>query len=150
MKLLLFFGSICLSSVAETNGSAPLIVAARHVQPNFSKLDANQNGRIDADEAAAYQRAKIRERQEKLEAERKAALEARKLDEAARRTRMVSPNQLKQYDTNTNGLIDLDEWQIYRADVARRTAEKRAARLAAAANSAAPSTVISTNAPARP
>ncbi len=95
------------------------------------------------------ERDKIRERQEQQEARAKAAIEARKLYEAARRTRMVPPTQIKQYDANTNGLIDLDEWQVYRADLARRTAEKRAARLAAT-KSASSSTAVFTNAPSPP
>jgi hypothetical protein len=62
---------------------------------------------------------------------------------------MVPPSQVKDYDRNRNGLIDLDEWAIYRWDVKRQVAEKRAARLAAATNTSPP-TVISTNAPSRP
>jgi|ERR1043166_3687953 hypothetical protein len=122
----------------------------RHGEPDISKWDANQNGRIDNDEAAAFQRAKIRERQEQQEARRQAAIEARKLDEAARLTRMVPPTQVKQYDRNGNGLIDPNEWAVYRQDVNRQVAEKRAARLAAATNSAAPAIVISTNGLSRP
>ncbi len=142
LVLILFGTSVCCTFAGEQ----PKPVG----EPDISKWDANQNGRIDNDEAAAFQRAKIRERQEQQEARRQAAIEARKLDEAVHRTRMVPPTQIKQYDTNGNGLIDLDEWKVYRADVARRTAERRVARLAAATNSAAPSSLISTNPPSRP
>jgi hypothetical protein len=146
---LLTLAGMCALLAAETNAPTPLKAAGRHVVPDLSKWDANQNGRLERDELAAFQRDQIRERQAQQEARAQAAIAAGKLDEAARRTRMLTPTQLKQYDTNTNGLIDLEEWQVYRADVARRTAEKRAARLAAATHSHAPSTVISTNSPSR-
>src|SRR6266487_3478716 len=120
LVLILFGASLSWASASEQPKAA-----GRHVEPDISKWDANQNGRLDGDEMAAFQRDKNRERQEQQEARAKAAIEARKLDEAVHRTRMVPPSQIKQYDTNANGLIDLDEWKIYRADVARRTAEKR-------------------------
>ena len=145
LALILFGTSVCWTFAGEQ----PKPVG-HHGEPDISKWDANQNGRIDNDEAAAFQRAKIRERQEQQEARRQAAIEARKLDEAARLTRMVPPTQVKQYDRNGNGLIDPNEWAVYRQDVNRQVAEKRAARLAAATNSAAPASVISTNGPSRP
>jgi len=145
LALILFGTSVCWTFA----GKQPKPVG-HHGEPDISKWDANQNGRIDNDEAAAFQRAKIRERQEQQEARRQAAIEARKLDEAARLTRMVPPTQVKQYDRNGNGLIDPNEWAVYRQDVNRQVAEKRAARLAAATNSAAPASVISTNGPSRP
>ena len=94
---------------AQTNSAAAPKVVGHHVVPDTSKWDANQNGRLDGDEMAALQRDKIRGPQEQQEARAKAAIEAGKLDEAARRTRMVPPTHIKQYDPNTNGLIDLDE-----------------------------------------
>ncbi len=145
LALILFGTSVCWTFAGEL-----LKPVGHHGEPDISKWDANQNGRIDNDEAAAFQRAKIRERQEQQEARRQAAIEARKLDEAARLTRMVPPTQVKQYDRNGNGLIDPNEWAVYRQDVNRQVAEKRAARLAAATNSAAPASVISTNGPSRP
>ena len=137
---------------AQSNTPVAPQPVGRHVAQNITKWDANKNGRLDGDEIGAMQRAKIQERQEQQEARRKAAIEARKLDEAARRTRMVPPTQLKQYDTNTNGLIDLDEWTIYRKDMKQLTAEKRAARLAATTNAAtnAPASVISSDPPSKP
>ena len=134
-----------------TAGEQPKAVG-RHVEPDIPKWDADKNGRLDGDEMDAMQREKIRERQDQQEARRNAAVEARKLDEAARRTRMVPPSQLKEYDKNGNGLIDLDEWTIYRKDMKQLIAEKRAARLAAAnaATNAAPASVDSTSPPSKP
>ena len=61
------------------------------------------------------------------EARPQAAVESRKMEEAARRTWMVPPTLLKQYDTNAKNLIDLSEWKLYRQNVARQTAAKRTA-----------------------
>ncbi len=111
-----FLGCVCMSAGAQTKRATAPEVAGHHVQRDITKWDVNQNERLDGDELAAMQRAKIRERQEQQEARAKAVIEARKLDEAARRTRMVSPTQIKQYDTNTNGSIDLDERHVCRAN----------------------------------
>ncbi|MCW5555060.1 MAG: hypothetical protein KIS67_23210 [Verrucomicrobiae bacterium] len=117
---------------------------------NLTKWDANQNGRLDREEMEAFRKDRIREYREQQKARTQAAIEARKLEETARRTRMVPPALLKQYDANTNGLIDPDEWTAYRKEVDRLTAEKRAARLAAlpaATNGVASASAVSTNAP---
>src|SRR6266496_5580235 len=104
LALILFGTSLCWTFAGEQ----PKPVG-HHGEPDISKWDANQNGRIDNDEAAAFQRAKIRERQEQQEARRQAAIEARKLDEAARLTRMVPPTQVKQYDLFVNAPVDPNE-----------------------------------------
>ncbi|HEY9171482.1 MAG TPA: hypothetical protein VI136_04270 [Verrucomicrobiae bacterium] len=143
---------------AESSPNAPAAPkpVGRHVTQDISKWDANRNGRLDGEEQAAFRRDRIREHQTELDTRAKAAVEVRKFDEAARRTRMMPPAKLKQYDTNGNGLMDADEWKAYRKDVDRLTAERRAARLGAATNAAAPpthvggyvsSSAVSTNSP---
>ncbi|HEY9172940.1 MAG TPA: hypothetical protein VI136_11695 [Verrucomicrobiae bacterium] len=118
-----------LASTAQTNTSAAPKPVGRHVTQDLSKWDANKNGRLDGEEQAAFRRDRIREHEAELDTRAKAAAEVRKFDEAARRTRMMPPAQLKQYDLNKNGLLDADEWKAYRKEVDRLTAEKRAARL---------------------
>lgn len=130
--------------VAQSNTPAALKPVGRKVQQDISKWDANKNGRLDGEEQAAFRRDRIREHEAELDTRAKAAAEVRKFDEAARRTRMVPPAKVKQYDANGNGLIDPDEWTAYRKEVDRLTAEKRAARLAALP---AATNGVSTNSP---
>lgn len=130
------------ASVAQNNTPTAPKPVGRHVKQDISKWDADKNGRLDGDEQAAFRRDRIREHQAQLDARAKAAVEVRKFDEAARRTRMVPPAKVKQYDANGNGLIEPDEWAAYRQEVDRLTAEKRAARLGAANSAAAPPTHV--------
>lgn len=134
------------TSIAQSNTPATPKPVGRHVTQDLSRWDANKNGRLDGEEQEAFRRDRIREHQAQLDARAKAAVEVRKFDEAASRTRMVPPAKVKQYDANGNGLIDPDEWTAYRKEVDRLTAEKRAARL----STATPGSESSTGSPPKP
>lgn len=142
---ILFAAWICAASTNE-----PPKAVGHRVKQDLTKWDANANGRLDRDEMEAFKKDSLRERQVQQDARARTAIDARKLDEAARRTRMVPPSLVKQYDSNSNSLIDLNEWKLYRQDVARQTKEKRAARLTAATNALNPASVVSTNTPSGP
>lgn len=141
--VVVFAAHIC---IAQSNTPAARKPVGRHVTQDLSKWDANKNGRLDGEEQEAFRRDRIREHQAQLDARAKAAVEVRKFDEAASRTRMVPPAKVKQYDANGNGLIDADEWTAYRKEVDRLTAEKRAARL----GTANPGSESSTGSPPKP
>jgi len=132
---------------ADTNsiGGPPPQVPGRRVEQDLAKWDTNHNGRLDAAEGEALRQERLPQRQAETEARIKAAAEARQLDELGKRTSRVSPLLFPRYDLNTNGVIDVDEWNAYRRDVERISAEKRRMRLATNGTTLEPIQSTSTN-----
>jgi Skp family chaperone for outer membrane proteins len=145
--LLLCLGIVGTTSAnTNTNAIASERPPGQRIQQDISKWDKNQDGLLSGDEMDAFRKDKLRERQAQAEARAKAAAVTRSLEEAARHTRLVPPSVLPRYDLNTNGLMDMAEWQAYRQDIERRTAEKRQAHLAT--NAPVPASASFTNPPA--
>ena len=116
----------CASQAADTNVPAQSKPFSAHQLSEQEKL----------------QRERTHQQVAQFEARAKAAAETRRTQTAARRTRMVPPHLVKQYDTNGNGLIDPQEWRKYRQDVDQRTAE-----LLQASGAVSSSGSVVTNAP---
>lgn len=79
--------------IAQSNTPAAPKPVGQHVMQDISKWDVNKHGRLDGAELEAFRRDRIRKHQAEREGRAKAAAEARKLDEAARRTRLMPPRK---------------------------------------------------------
>lgn len=114
-------GCACLLPGSMRAGGTNTVVEPKvsgvRIQPDLSKYNVNKNGKLDFAEMQAFQQDFMRQRAARLEAQRQALRQAR-LEQLARQgiPHHVPAFVLQQYDANHNGILDPDEWALYRAD----------------------------------